>query len=88
MERQEKLLSEFDLVLSAHQQSPDIDLDRDTPLIGGGADGEFLMHIILQDNDSGFKISASKINIEQSDKPDKQIAKIISKYRNTIGLTD
>jgi len=88
LNRQDKLVSTFDLVLTAHQQSPDIDLDSDTPVIGGGADGEFLVHIILQDNKSGFKISASKINIEQSDNPDKQIAKIISEYRDKIGLTD
>jgi 2',3'-cyclic-nucleotide 2'-phosphodiesterase (5'-nucleotidase family) len=88
LNRQDKLVSAFDLVLSAHQQSPDIDLDSDTPVIGGGADGEFLVHIILQNNKSGFKISASKINIEQSDNPDKQIAKIISEYRDKIGLTD
>jgi 2',3'-cyclic-nucleotide 2'-phosphodiesterase (5'-nucleotidase family) len=85
---QQNLISAYDLVLTAHQQSEIINLESDPAVIGGGADGEFLMHIILQENDSGFKISASKINIEQGENPDQQIVKIINDYRQKIGLTD
>lgn len=86
--KQQEMISAFDLVLTAHQQSDVINLETDPVVIGGGADGEFLMHIILQDNDSGFKISASKINIEQADNPNQKIAEIITDYRQKIGLTD
>ena len=87
-ENQTQLISKFDLILSAHQQSDQIDLESDPPVIGGGADGEFLAHIILQENGSGFKISASKINVEQGNNPDKKISEIISEYRQKIGLTE
>jgi 2',3'-cyclic-nucleotide 2'-phosphodiesterase (5'-nucleotidase family) len=85
---EQDITSEFDLLLLSHQQDPGIDLNREPMVIGGGADGEFLMHILLQENDSGFKISASKINIEQTDSPNKEIVKIISDYRTKIGLND
>lgn len=87
-EKQTKLVSKFDLILSAHQQSDQIDLESDPPVVGGGADGEYLAHIILQENGSGFKISASKIKIEQGDNPDKKISEIISEYRQKIGLNE
>ena len=87
-EKQKDLIQKFDLVLSAHQQSDEFDLESDPPVIGGGADGEFLAHIILQENSSGFKINASKINVEQDENPDKEISEIISEYRHKIGLND
>jgi len=88
MDKQKDLIQGFDLVLTSHEQSGIIDLQGEIPIIDGGSDGEFLVHIILQENDSGFKISASKINIEQSDTPNQEIAKIISDYRNKVGFTD
>jgi len=88
LKNEQEFLSAFDLLLLSHQQDAGINLDSEPVVIGGGADGEFLVHILLQENDSGFKISASKINIEQSDNPDEEIVKIISHYRTKIGLND
>lgn len=82
------LISSFDLVLTSHQQSADIDLNSKPVIIGGGQDGEYLLHIILQKSGREFKINASKINMEQSDNPDKKIVDIISAYRDQIGLTE
>ena len=88
LKNEQEFFSSFDLLLISHQQDAGIDLEREPAVIGGGADGEFLVHILLQENNSGFKISASKINIEQSDNPDKEIVKIISDYRTKTGLND
>lgn len=88
LQKQVNLISKFDLLLTSHQQSVNIDLQSKPAVIGGGADGEYMVHISLQRNAKDFKISASKINVTQSTNPDQRIADIISAYRKEIGFTD
>jgi 2',3'-cyclic-nucleotide 2'-phosphodiesterase (5'-nucleotidase family) len=74
----------FDLILTAHQQSNKIVLNSRPAIIGSGADGENIVHIRLHKSKGTINISAEQIPIGLEIEPDTEIRKWVEEYKNNL----
>lgn len=78
------LFSKFDLILTAHQQSANINLQSKPAFIDGHSDGEILLYIQIFKNENGYLIKNNIRPIHVSDTPDKKIEKLVADYKKTL----
>jgi 2',3'-cyclic-nucleotide 2'-phosphodiesterase (5'-nucleotidase family) len=74
------LYPDVDLVLTAHEQSNIIQLDRRPAVIGGRADGEYLIQIYIRQNDSKIYFNANPIPLDLKTEKDCKINSIIEQF--------
>jgi 2',3'-cyclic-nucleotide 2'-phosphodiesterase (5'-nucleotidase family) len=75
---------EFDLILTAHQQSNKFQLNSRPAIIGAGADGENIIHISLHKSKGKINISAGQIPIGLEIEPDTEVRKQVEEYKNNL----
>ncbi len=73
---------DFDLILTAHQQSNKIVLNSRPAIIGAGTDGENIIHISLHKSKGKIKINVGQIPIGLKIEPDTEIRKWVEEYKN------
>lgn len=69
-----------DLVLTAHEQSNIMQLDSRPAVIGGRADGEYLIQIYIRQNDSEIYFNANPIPLDLKTEKDGKINSIIEQF--------
>ncbi len=71
---------EIDCILHAHQQSRMQKIENKPYIIGGGADGEYLINIKLNDENDDSKVSAAFLSVDLNIKPNLRIISIVKKF--------
>lgn len=79
-----EVFSKFDLILTAHQQGANIDIDSKPVIIDGFSDGENLINIKINRSQNIFSVKAEIIPVIINKYPNKEIEKLISEYKKTL----
>jgi|GEM_PF-3530146 len=76
--------SRIDLILFGHEQSYLSDLDRKPAVIGGGSDGEHIIHIEVYAGAIGYEYKHKAIPVTLQIKADERINAIIERFKNHV----
>lgn len=79
-----KTYSRIDLILFGHEQSYFTDLQGKPAVIGGGSDGEHLMHIKVYYRPDGYEIQSKAIPVTLQIEAHEQIKTIIERFKRQV----
>ncbi|MEJ2054757.1 MAG: hypothetical protein P8X42_12625 [Calditrichaceae bacterium] len=71
----------IDLILFAHEQNNNYDIDNRPAVVGGGSDGEYVKSVKIYGDGAGYKYTVESIPVSAGLKGDEKISRIVDEFR-------